>query len=63
MSSRMDFVFMEVITAQIEQVSEENQRASAIQRGSGILVHVIVARVAPAQKDAWGWLVMWWRKC
>jgi hypothetical protein len=38
----------------MEQISEQNQRASAAQSGSLTLVQDMVARVAPAQKEALG---------
>jgi hypothetical protein len=43
---------MEVMTAQIEQIKEQNQRASATQIGFSIFVQDMVAKVAPAQKEA-----------
>jgi hypothetical protein len=48
----MDFVWMVVMTAQIEEIKEQNQSASATQWGFRSFVHVIVAIVAPAQKVA-----------
>jgi hypothetical protein len=43
---------MLVITAQMEQISEKNQSASVTHNGSGCFVQLIVAKVAPVQKDA-----------
>ena len=50
-SSSMDFVWMDVMTAQIEQIKEKNQRASVTHSGLGCLVQDMVANVAPVQND------------
>jgi hypothetical protein len=52
-SSRIDLVWIEVMTAQMEQLRELNHRASATQLPFWFLDHGSMASVAPAQNDAW----------